>query len=67
MANQDAKQTFLEGAPVVAGGIEYKEISALILRKRNGKTYMQVELLDYGLNSVTITNAESVTRKEKEQ
>lgn len=66
MTSEEIKKAMREFAPVRYNGIEYKRITAYIYRvvethkKGTFKTVMQVELLDYGGNSVTIAEAEKV-------
>jgi len=62
MDKNEIKVAFLEGVPVIAGGIEYARISALIYRMHAGKVITQAELLDKNGNSVTIAQPEKVTR-----
>jgi hypothetical protein len=62
MNNEEIRAAFREGVPVVAGGIEYAYISALIFRRHAGQVIAQVELMDKTRNSVTIARPERVTR-----
>lgn len=58
MTDEEAKAAFLRGSPVVCGEITYSKITALICRRNQNGIFLQVELLDKGGNSVTITRAD---------
>lgn len=60
MTDEEAKAAFLRGSPAVCGEITYSKIAALICRKGPDGIFLQVELLDKGGNSVTITRADKV-------
>lgn len=64
MTDLEAKAAFLEKCPIICAGITYQRISALIYREKRdypGIT-LQVELLDRGGNSVTITAPDRIER-----
>lgn len=65
MTNEEARAVFLRGSPVVCGEITYSKITALICRKGPDGIFLQVELLDKGGNSVTITQADRVKENKK--
>ena len=52
--------------PVECKGIQYKKVSAVIYRKKDGRKYIQAELEDKGGNSVTIDSAAMVTEIKQE-
>lgn len=60
MTGEEAKAAFLRGTPVVCGEITYSRIAAIIYRKGPNGVFLQVELLDRGGNSVTITRPDRV-------
>lgn len=66
MTSEEIKKAMHEFKPVRYKGIEYKRITAFIYRairvpmSNNFKGILQVELLDYNENSVTIAEAEKV-------
>ena len=66
MTSEEIKKAMHEFSPVRCKGISYKRITAYIYRvvetRKRGtyKTVLQVELLDYNENSVTIAEAEKV-------
>jgi len=62
MSNDEIEIALDEGFPVESKGVVYKCISAIITRKKDGKRYTQVELLDRGGNSVTIENPSFVKK-----
>lgn len=62
MDNDEIKAALKEGVPIVAGGVEYAKISALICRNHNGKIILQAELIDKNGNSVTIAQPKKITR-----
>lgn len=66
MTSEEIKKAMHEFSPVRYNGIEYDRITAYIYRviethkKGTFKIVLQVELLDYCGNSVTIAEAEKV-------
>lgn len=66
MTSEEIKAAMYNFSPVIYDGIRYKRITAYIfrvvaLRGRNAyKTVLQVELLDYNENSVTIADANKI-------
>lgn len=66
MTSEEIKKAMREFSPVKYNGIRYKRITAYIYRvvethkKGTFKTVLQVELVDYCGNSVTIAEAEKV-------
>lgn len=60
MTVEEAKAAFMSGEGVTYQGIEYKCISALIYRRREGHVEMTLELLDRRANSVTIASRDKV-------
>lgn len=70
MTNDELKQAFINGGPVIhktrismeLSDIEYEEISAIIYRKADGKISVSAELKDRRANSVTIVKADDVYR-----
>ena len=66
MTSEEVKKAMHNFSPVRYKGISYKRITAFIYRavpvpmSNNFKGVLQVELLDYNENSVTIAEAEKV-------
>lgn len=60
MTSDEAKQAFFNDDPVESQGITYRCISALIYRRKDGKTVLSLELQDKNRNSVTIADCERV-------
>ena len=60
MTNEELKEALFHQSPVMAGGITYKCVSAIIYRVINKTLTIQAELLDQNNKSVTITKAEDV-------
>lgn len=60
MTSDEAKQAFFNGDPVESQGTTYRCISALIYRRKDGKTVLSLELQDKNRNSVTIADCERV-------
>lgn len=60
MTSDEAKQAFFSGDPVESQGITHRCISALIYRRKDGKTVLSLELQDKNRNSVTIADCERV-------
>ena len=66
MTSEEIKKAMHNFSPVRYKGIAYKRITAFIYRairvpmSNNFKGILQVELLDYNENSVTIAEAEKV-------
>ncbi len=60
MTTETAKEAFRRGVPVIYGGIEYREITALITRKdmKARKYILQLELMDYCGHAVVIAAPE---------
>ena len=61
MTNEEAKQAFFAGAPVIWKEIVYARISAIIYRlDRNGHLIVSAELQDKRANSVTVVRVQDI-------
>lgn len=65
MTTDEAKAAWKSGVPVIYGGIEYVEVSALIYRidRNTGRMFMQVELYDRCGHAVMIADPKAVKAK----
>jgi len=64
MTNSEAKSAFLAQRPIVYNGIEYLYISGIIYRLSGGKVYIELEMMDKCLHSVTRAPVERVKLTE---
>lgn len=61
MTNEEAKQAFFDGVPVMCNGIFYINISAIIYRlDRDRKLIVSAELQDKNKNSITIARVQDI-------
>ena len=66
MTQERAEELMMKDVPVKCKGIEYRGIDSVIIRKKDGKRYIQIALLDKGGNSITIDAASSVEEIKEE-
>lgn len=64
MTGEEIKQALLDGCEVVANGIRYKRVTAIIYRKQGERITVSGELLDYNEQSITIAALKDIKRKE---
>lgn len=62
MTNDELKEAFMCECEVAHKGITYKCVSAIIYRRKNGKTIVSAELQDKKTNSVCIVAPKTVER-----
>lgn len=60
MTNEEAKAAWRSGVPTVYGGIEYHHISALIYRRNEKESWMELELYDKCGHAVVIARPNKV-------
>ena len=63
MTAEEVKDALLKKYPVIADGIEYKCVTAVIYRERYGKIVVSAELLDRSGRSVTVVSLKNVEKK----
>lgn len=63
MTSEEIKDALLKKYPVCANGIEYKCVTAVIYRERNGKIVVSAELLDKNRRSVTIVSLDRIEKR----
>lgn len=63
MTSEEIKDALLKKYPVIAGGIEYKCVTAVIYRESNGRITVSGELLDKHKNSVTIVALDKIEKR----
>ena len=66
MTQSEAEKVMMEERPVNCKGIAYRKIESVITRKRDGKKYVQIALLDKGGNSITVDDASAVEEIKQE-
>lgn len=66
MTRERAEELMMSDEPVKCKGIEYRKIDSVITRKRDGKKYVQIALLDKGGNSITVDDASAVEEIKQE-
>ena len=66
MTQSEAEKVMMEERSVKCKGIEYRKIDSVITRKRDGKKYVQIALLDKGGNSITVDDASAVEEIKQE-
>jgi hypothetical protein len=64
MNHAELKEALMTEEPVIYCGIEFKRVSAIIYRNDGKKTFIQAELLDKNLNSVSIAMPGRISRKK---
>ena len=62
MNSEEIKDALLKGYAVKANGIEYKRVTAVIYRERDGRIAVSAELLDKCKNSVTIVSLDKIEK-----
>ena len=61
MTNEEAKQAFFDGVPVMCNGVFYMNISAIIYRlDRDRKLIVSAELRDKNGHSVTVARVQDL-------
>lgn len=61
MTNEEAKQAFFDGVPVICKGTEYTRITAIIYRlDREGQLLVSAELKDKCGHSVTVARVQDI-------
>ena len=63
MTAEEIKDALLKKYPVIANGIEYKRVTAVIYREQDGKIEVSAELLDRSGRSVTIAPLKNIDKK----
>ena len=63
MTSEEIKDALLKKYPVIADGIEYRCVTAVIYRERNGRIAVSGELLDKNKNSVTIVSLDKIEKR----
>lgn len=63
MTAEEIKDALMKKYPVCAGGIEYKCVTAVIYRERNGRIEVSGELLDKNQRSVTIVSLDKIKKR----
>lgn len=63
MTSEEIKDALLNKYPVCADGIEYKCVTAVIYRERDGNIVVSAELLDKNQNSVTVVLLKNIEKK----
>jgi hypothetical protein len=63
MTAEEIKDALLKKYPVIAGGIEYKRVTAVIYREQDKKIVVSAELLDRNGRSVTIAPLKNIEKK----
>lgn len=63
MTAEEIKDALLKKYPVIADGIEYKCVNAVIYRARNKKIEVLGELLDKCGNSVSIVPLDKIEKR----
>ena len=66
MTQSEAEKVMMEERPVKCKGVQYRKIDSVITRKRDGKKYVQIALLDKGGNSITVDDASAVEEIKQE-
>ena len=66
MTRERAEELMMSESPVICKGIEYRKIDSVITRKRDGRKYVQLALLDKGGNSITVDDASAVEEIKQE-
>ena len=61
MTQERAEELMMQDAPVKCKGIEYRKIDSVIIKKKDGKRYIQLTLLDKGSNSITVDALSAVS------
>lgn len=62
MTSEEIKDALLKKYPVHADGIEYKCVTAVIYREKDGRIAVSAELLDKCKNSVTIVALDKIEK-----
>ncbi|MFR9296298.1 MAG: hypothetical protein ACLVLI_01115 [Aedoeadaptatus pacaensis] len=60
MTYEEAKKAFDCQEPVLYKGVEYRQINAIIFRRRRSDRIVQLELQDIDTRSVTVADMEKV-------
>ena len=60
MTYEEAKKAFDCQEPVLYKGVEYRQINAIIFRRRRADRIVQLELQDIDTRSVTVADMEKV-------
>ena len=63
MTAEEIKDALFKKYPVCANGIEYKCVTAVIYRERDGRIAVSGELLDRCKNSVTIVPLDKIEKR----
>lgn len=63
MTAEEVKDALLKKYPVIASGIEYKCVNAVIYRERDKRIVVSAELLDRCGHSVTIVPLKNIEKK----
>lgn len=63
MTAEEIKDALMKKYPVCAGGIEYKRVTAVIYREKDGRIAVSAELLDKCKNSVTIVPLDKIEKR----
>ena len=63
MTAEEIKDALMKKYPVIANGIEYKCVSAVIYREQNRRIEVSAELLDKSGTSVTIVSLKNIEKK----
>lgn len=63
MTNEEIKDALLKKYPVIADGIEFKCVNAVIYREQSGRITVSAELLDKCKNSVTIVSLDKIKKR----
>jgi hypothetical protein len=63
MTAEEIKDALLKKNPVIAHGIEYACVNAVIYREQGGKIAVSGELLDKSKNSVTIVALDKIEKR----
>lgn len=63
MTAEEIKDALLNKYAVVANGIEYRCVTAVIYREKDGRITVSGELLDKKQNSVTIVSLDKIKKR----
>lgn len=63
MTAEEIKDALLKKYPVIANGIEYRCVSAVIYREQDRKVVVSAELLDKNQKSVTIVSLDKIKKR----